>query len=180
MLTLPAITLIALGMLLCLVGGVWGIVVAFRRSVMWGICYLLVPFAALVFLFVAWSEAKRPLYMKIVGVLFVLAVLLLPDQGGLGLARKLPLELDQLAPSEASVLGAVVPVSNESRLAELTAREQSLRARKAALDPADAAAARALTDEIFKYNADLKAATDEPQSPPAGGSARVSYNPAAK
>ena len=48
MLTLPAIILIALGLLASLVGGVWGIVVAFRRSLVWGLCYVFVPFAALV------------------------------------------------------------------------------------------------------------------------------------
>ena len=158
MLTLPAIVLIGLGLLLCLIGGVWGIVVAFRRSLLWGLCYLFVPFAALVFIAVAWADAKRAFLVNLAGVLLMAAVLLLPNQGGLGLTNRLPLELDQLAPSSAAVPGAIVQVSNENRMAELTAREQTLRARKAALDPQDVAAARALTEEILKYNADLKAA----------------------
>ena len=141
MLTLPAIILIALGLLLTLVGGVWGIVVAFRRSVVWGLCYLFVPFAALVFLFVAWADAKRAFWVNLAGVLMMASVFLLPDQGGLGLSKLIPLELDQLAKSSPAVPDALIQVSSQDRLAELTTREQALLARKAALDPQDDAAA---------------------------------------
>ena len=172
MLTLPAIVLIALGLLLMLAGGVWGIVVAFRRSVVWGLCYLFVPFAAMVFLVVAWADAKRAFFVNVLGLLLVCSVLLLPNQGGLGLTNRIPLTLDRLAPSPAMPDAGVQP-SGEDRLAKLTAREQTLRARKAALDPQDSAAARALTDDILKYNADLKAATG-------GQSVAVRDNPAPK
>ena len=64
----------------------------------------------------------------------------------------------------------------QKRLAELTAREQTLRARKAALDPQDIAAASALKDEILLYNADLKAATDEKAALAQRGGSVVSYN----
>jgi hypothetical protein len=144
-----------------LIGGIWAIVVAFRRSLIWGLCYLFVPFAALVFLFVAWAEVKRPFFVNLAGIFLAFSVLLLPNQGGLGLTQRIPLDLDRLAPSEAVVSDAVIRVSSQGRMAELAAREQTLRARKAALDPKDEAGARALTDEILKYNADLKAATDE-------------------
>jgi hypothetical protein len=120
---------------------VWGIVVAFRRSVIWGLCYLFVPFAALVFLFVAWADAKRAFFVNTIGVLLMASVLLLPNQGGLGLTNRIPLKLNQLAPSLAVVPDAVIQVSMQGRLAELVAREQSLRTRKAALDPKDEAAA---------------------------------------
>ena len=180
MLTLPAVILIALGLLLCVVGGIWGIVVAFRRSVLWGICYLFVPFAALVFLFVAWADAKRPLLVKVIGLLMMAGVLLLPNQGGLGLLKKLPIELEQLAPFQAAVPEAVVRVSVQERLADLATREQSLRARKTALDTQDLAAARALTDDILKYNADLKAATDKQAALQTGGASVVSNNPVPK
>ena len=171
--------LLGLGLLLAVVGGVWGIVVAFKRSLLWGLCYSFVPFAALVFYVVAWAEAKRPFLVNLGGVLLICAVLLLPNQGGLGLAslaKKLPLELDQLAPSAVAMPGAIVQVSHADPLVELAARERILRGRKAALDPQDLAQGRALTEEILKYNADLDAATARK----AGGAMAVSGNPAPK
>lgn len=157
MLTLPAMVLLTLGSLLMLAGGVWMIVVAFRRSVVWGLCYLFVPLAALVFLVVAWAEAKRAFLVNTLGVLLMASVLLLPNQGGLGLKHLFAWELHQFA-----VPDAVTQHFQQDSLAELTAREQALLARKAALDPQDLASARALTEEILQYNADLKAATGGP------------------
>ena len=181
MLTLPAIILIALGLLASLVGGVWGIVVAFRRSVLWGLCYLFVPFAAMVFLVVAWADAKRSFFVSTMGILLMASVLLLPNQGGLGLRKVMAFDLNSLAPSSSPALpDAVVQAGPWDRLVELTVREQALRARKAALDPQDLASARALTEEILKYNADLKAATEVSAVPHEGGAVAVGYNPAPK
>ncbi len=181
MLTWPAIILIALGLLLIVVGAIWAIVVAFKRSVLWGLCYLFVPFAALVFLFVAWADVKRAFFVNVIGVLMLAAVLLLPNQGGLALTKLIPLELNQLAPSLAvAVPDALIQVSNADRMAELATREQSLRARKAALDLKDEAGARALTEEILKYNADLKAVTDEQEAARTKAAPVLGYNPAPK
>ena len=44
-----------------LVGGVMMIVAAFRRGILWGLAYLLVPFAALVFLFNTGAKRKASL-----------------------------------------------------------------------------------------------------------------------
>lgn len=162
MLTLPAMILIGLGLLLCVVGGLWGIVVAFKRSLLWGICYLFVPFAALVFIAVAWSDAKRAFLVNLAGILLLASVLLLPNQGGLALNAKIPLELNQLAPSSVAMPDAVVTVAQVDPMVELRSREQVLRGRKAALNSQDAAAVQALTEDILKYNADLKAATGGP------------------
>ena len=56
-------TLIGSCMAICMaviaIGGVMMIVAAFRVSIVWGLAYLLVPFAALVFLFKHWAEAKK-------------------------------------------------------------------------------------------------------------------------
>ena len=180
MLTWPAIILVALGLLLIVIGAIWAIVVAFRRSLLWGLCYLFVPFAALVFVFVAWADVKRAFFVNIIGVLMMTAVLLLPNQGGLGLTKLIPLELNQLAPSPAAVPDALIQVSYQDRMAELAAREQSLRARKAALDPKDEAGARALVEEILKYNADLKAVTEEQEAARVKAAPVVGYNPARK
>ena len=177
MLTLPAIILIALGLLASLVGGVWGIVVAFRRSLVWGLCYVFVPFAALVFLVVAWADAKRAFLLNTIGILLMASFLLLPNQGGLGLRKQMVFDLEHLAPFLPAVSGAVVPTSTADQLAELTAREQALRARKAALDPQDPAAAHALREEILRYNADLQAATGATIIPQSEGAKVVSNDP---
>jgi len=50
-----------------LVGGLMMIVAAFRQSILWGLAYLLIPFAALVFLFKHWSEAKRGFFINLIG-----------------------------------------------------------------------------------------------------------------
>lgn len=176
MLTLPAIILIVLGALLAIVGGVWGIIVAFKRSLIWGLCYIFVPFGSLVFLIVAWADAKRPFLLRMLGAFLILSVLLLPDQGGLKLKKLAAINLQQFEGSSPAVPGAVTVTPPDPRLAELTARETSLRARKAALDSNDLAAAQALTDEILKYNADLKAVTNVPAASQAGGASVVSYN----
>ncbi len=50
-----------------LVGGVMMIVAAFRQGILWGLAYLLIPFAALVFLFKHWNEAKKGFFINLVG-----------------------------------------------------------------------------------------------------------------
>ena len=174
MLTLPAIILIALGLIVALIGGVWGIVVAFRRSLVWGLCYVFVPFAALVFLVVAWADAKRAFFLNTIGILLMASVLLLPNQGGLGLGKQMIFDLEHLAPS----MPAQASAFTQDRLAELAAREQALRARKVALNAQDLDAARALTEDILRYNADLKAATGATLAPQTGGAKVVSNDPA--
>jgi len=158
-----AITLIALGVLFLLVGGVWSIVVAFQRSVLWGICYLFVPFASLVFLFVAWAEVRRAFLIQIAGCALVCLPFFLPNQGGFDLKKR----FTDLAAAELGGGKKVAPAPavdpNNTVFAELAVREKELRDRKTALDPKDTIAARQLTEEILRYNADLKTATDAKQ-----------------
>jgi hypothetical protein len=47
-----------LGLVLSLVGGIWGLVQAFQEDVVWGVLYLVVPGAALVFYVKKWSNLK--------------------------------------------------------------------------------------------------------------------------
>ncbi|MFC1735679.1 hypothetical protein ACFL1X_06145 [Candidatus Hydrogenedentota bacterium] len=56
-----------IGMLLMVVGGIasfvcgiWLLIEAFKTSIIWGLCYLFVPFAALVFVVMNWEKAKKP------------------------------------------------------------------------------------------------------------------------
>lgn len=47
-----------LGLVLSLVGGIWGLVQAFQEDVVWGVLYLIVPCAAYVFYAKKWSNLK--------------------------------------------------------------------------------------------------------------------------
>lgn len=47
-----------LGLVLSLVGSIWGLVQAFQEDVVWGVLYLVVPFAAFVFYAKNWSNLK--------------------------------------------------------------------------------------------------------------------------
>lgn len=60
---------IILGVLVSMVGGVMGIVVAFRRSFLWGVAWIFVPFAALIFLRRYWAEARTSFLVTLLGAL---------------------------------------------------------------------------------------------------------------
>lgn len=47
-----------LGLVLSLVGSIWGLVQAFQEDVVWGVLYLVVPLAALVFYVKKWGNLK--------------------------------------------------------------------------------------------------------------------------
>lgn len=53
------IVLFALGIILALVGGILGIVDSFQESTTWGLLYLLVPFASLVYTIKFWKPRKN-------------------------------------------------------------------------------------------------------------------------
>lgn len=62
------IILIGLGALAMAVSGVWLIVVAFQKSIVWGLCYLFVPFAGLVFICMNWDRASKPFLLNLLAV----------------------------------------------------------------------------------------------------------------
>jgi predicted branched-subunit amino acid permease len=73
-----------LGVLLSFIGGIIGVVDAFRVSTLWGVLALLVPFALLVFCIKFWRErkwARNSLIMSLLGLLAM--VLPIPLGGGL-------------------------------------------------------------------------------------------------
>ena len=160
-----ALLLIGLGLLICLVSGVWSVVVAFQRHVLWGLGVLFVPFAHFVFLFVAWAEAKKPFWIGLVGLLVATAgVFCVPKESlkqyvAMG-TRGGPVEFDMSALES----GALQQISNpapgtadvQARLTALRSREADLVARKAAVDPKNAAAVAKLDAEIRAYNDELQ------------------------
>ena len=60
--------LMGIGYIIMLVGSIWVLVVAFQESVLWGVCALLIPFAALVFVVMNWEKAGKPFLISLAGI----------------------------------------------------------------------------------------------------------------
>ncbi|HEY0947089.1 MAG TPA: hypothetical protein VGD81_17535 [Opitutaceae bacterium] len=74
-----AFVLLAAAMLVSLVYGIQLLILAFRKSVLWGLGYLLVPFVSLIFIIVHWDDAKRPFLKSLIAIpLFLIAAFLTP------------------------------------------------------------------------------------------------------
>jgi hypothetical protein len=58
-----------IGGIATLVGTIWLIFAAFRESILWGLCALLIPFVSLIFAVTHWAEAKRPALLLEAGAL---------------------------------------------------------------------------------------------------------------
>ena len=50
--------LLILGLILAILGGIWGLVQAFSQGTLWGAAYLLVPFAFVIFYMANWSQKQ--------------------------------------------------------------------------------------------------------------------------
>ena len=78
-----AIILFAIGALIGFVYGIILLIKAFQTSVWWGLGYLLIPFVALIFVFVHWDVAKKPFLMSLLCIpFFVVGAMLAPDMAG--------------------------------------------------------------------------------------------------
>ncbi|MBT2749445.1 MULTISPECIES: hypothetical protein [unclassified Lysobacter] len=71
-----------LGIALCLIGGLWIVVNAFRKSIWWGLGSLIIPLVALVFAIMNFAENKIPLAIYVVG--FILLIVGMPSTAGYG------------------------------------------------------------------------------------------------
>lgn len=178
--SIPAIILIALGALLLIAAGIWTVVIAFRRSFVWGLCYLFVPFAALVFFFVAWADVKRTFYTHLVGFVIFFGGILLAIRPGLDWEKQVAAQFGGGLKLKSIPVQPDPKQALQKRFDELTAREKSLLARKAALDPQDISGSQGLTVEILRYNDDLKAAHAESAALAGAGAQVVSYVSAPK
>lgn len=61
-----------LGIALCLIGGLWIVVNAFRKSIWWGLGSLLIPFVAVIFAIMNFAQNKIPLIIYIVGIVLLI------------------------------------------------------------------------------------------------------------
>lgn len=60
--------LFVIGVIVSLIGGLLILVEAFRKSILWGLAVMLIPFVGLIFVFMNWSEAKRGFKVWLVGI----------------------------------------------------------------------------------------------------------------
>lgn len=115
------LALLFLGAILSIVGGLWGLVLAFSDHFLWGLAYLLVPFASLAFFIMRWGRksVRQAFWLWLSGFGMVLLSLLLSALIG------------QSLPSQAS-LGFG---DDRSQLPEGTAPEAPTEQSSAALEP---------------------------------------------
>lgn len=68
------IGLLIIGLLLTIVGGIWGLVQAFSEGTLWGVAYLLIPFAFVIFYMANWSQRqiRKNFILIIVGLILSL------------------------------------------------------------------------------------------------------------
>jgi hypothetical protein len=174
--------LIALGLtvLVNVVAGLWFLVAAFRVGILWGICVLLIPGAALVFLVMHWAEAKTPFLISLLTGIGMLALLLSSKETLQTAAKDLLAQVQVHEPIEAEAVEKgqsksdappaateVESVSDAAKSADLLAlkrveldrlaqemnrRYADLQARQATLDARDPAAVKAFNAEAKKYH----------------------------
>ncbi|NEQ38897.1 MAG: hypothetical protein F6K40_22535 [Okeania sp. SIO3I5] len=69
------IALLILGLILAIVGGIWGLVQAFAEGTLWGAAYLLIPFAFVIFYMANWSkkQIRKNFFLILVGLILSLS-----------------------------------------------------------------------------------------------------------
>ena len=65
-------TLQVVGGILCLIGGIWFFIVAFRESVVWGLLCLFLPIVQLIFLIKHFGDAWKPYGLSALGAIIVM------------------------------------------------------------------------------------------------------------
>ena len=66
-----------IGGLVALIGGIWFLVVAFRQTIWWGLGCLFIPFVSIIFLIIHWSDAAKPFFVSLLGVVMMVVVTIL-------------------------------------------------------------------------------------------------------
>ncbi|MGJ3251242.1 MAG: hypothetical protein ACFE0J_08945 [Elainellaceae cyanobacterium] len=114
---LIGLILLAIALLLMTVAGVWGLVLAFGEHPIWGFAYLLVPFAAFVFMIAKWSRrsVRKSFFLSFTGLAFWLSgflVIFLSSHSNLAFfnlaADSLPVLPSKAASEQADASSAIV------------------------------------------------------------------------
>lgn len=70
-----------IGFVICLVYGIKILIMAFQKSILWGLASLFIPLVQLVFIILYWSETKSPFLRGLLGIPFILVGLWLSEVG---------------------------------------------------------------------------------------------------
>ena len=62
-----------IGYIVMFVGAVWILIIAFKKSVLWGLGSLFIPFVIFVFTFMHWGDSKKPFFIWLIG--FVISII---------------------------------------------------------------------------------------------------------
>jgi hypothetical protein len=79
MLSLIGSLLLVAGCVVMVAGGLWFILAAFKKDVVWGLACALTGIANLAFLVLHWDTAKRPFFFEIGGLAVAVVGALLSD-----------------------------------------------------------------------------------------------------
>lgn len=126
--SLVVLALLLIGFLLSLIGGIWGLVLAFSDHVLWGLAYLLVPFASLAFFIMRWGRksVRQAFWLWLSGLGAVLLGLLLSALIGQNVPLPASSMLNEEVPQFPDEAGSVSvePVSISSAAAAPEALER--------------------------------------------------------
>ncbi len=75
-----AFTLLLLGLVIFVVGGIGFLIAAFRESIWWGLGCLFIPIVQIIFLIVHWQATRKPFSLQLVGFVVILAGAILNPQ----------------------------------------------------------------------------------------------------
>lgn len=65
------------GAIMATVCGIWILVLAFGKSVLWGLGCLFIPIVSIIFVIIFWGDAKKPAFYYVVGIGMYLGGMLL-------------------------------------------------------------------------------------------------------
>jgi len=154
-----ASALVFVGLIILFIGGIWTLVVAAQRSVLWFLAvFFLSPIANLILLFVE-PRAIKPFVLGLVGCgVFVFGVL--NTEGDKPFGQKLEAIFHDEEEGESDEKGKVsleAPSAQplEARKKRIQDWQKQLEAKKAAIRPGDTVAQAAFDKELKEYMADL-------------------------
>lgn len=151
--------LILAGLLAGVVGFIWGVILAFRASVWWGLAFLFLPFGWVIFLLGRLRETAHAALLIVLGAgLLIVGIVQSPRTANATIAQK---KTDE--PSKGPTLEQqweTRVAARETQLKEYQAQADrqcaELTQKRAATNPQDKAAVAAFNAEVIQYNALLE------------------------
>jgi hypothetical protein len=150
---------IAIGLIFAVIGGLWSLVVAAKRSFLWLLAVLIVPFAQLILLIVE-PKARLPFVASVLGTVLIITGFFGADPKAFATESFVGRFLVKDKPkTEMAVESELPPAAHVETLDEKKARIQkwqsALEVKKAALKPGDATAKAEFDRELQEYLTEL-------------------------